>query len=155
MILLSPGPPLRKLFSKVLVAVLFFAPLVSIAAIAFRAGGVMDWHLTLKAVWLAVSMAFTGASTGVLVAISYTDWEWELPKRMLKVTGRFIMLGVMGLFFAAFATLMAVTRSGGSSAFVSEAPWSVLLPVGAVAGVLTYVLVRISAERLDRMEWKV
>jgi ABC-2 type transport system permease protein len=155
MILVSPASALRKLFSKSLVAVLFFAPLVTLAALAFRAGGVMGWQLAAKSIWLSVSMAFAGASVGVLLGVTCTDWEWTLPKRMLRVSGRLIMLGVMACFFALFAILLAVSRQTGRSDFLSEVPWSVVIPVGLIAGVLALALLRVAAYKLDEMEWKV
>jgi hypothetical protein len=155
MILLSPTSALRKLFSKTLVAVLFFVPLVAVAAVAFRAVGVMDWQLTLKSIWLSASMTFAGAAIGVLLGVAYTDWEWRIPKRMLRISGRLIMLGVMGLFFATFAIMMSVTRALGGSDSASEVPWSVLVPVGLVAAALTYALLRVAAHKMEEMEWKV
>jgi len=155
MILISPASALRKLFSKTLVSVLFFAPLVALAAVAFRAGGIMGWQLMAKSIWLSVSMAFAGAAVGVLLGVSYTDWEWTLPKRMLRVSGRLIMLGVMGAFFALFAILLAITRARGSSDFVSEVSWTVLIPVGLIAGGLAFALLRVAAYKLEEMEWKV
>ncbi len=154
-ILVSPNSALRKLFSKILVAVLFFAPLATVAAVAFRAGGVMGWQLMAKSIWLSVSMAFAGAAAGVLLAVVYTDWEWKLPKRMLRVSGRLIMLGVMGGFFAGVAIFMSITRAPGHSESANEVPWSVLIPVGVGAAALTYALLRVSAHRLEEMEWEV
>jgi hypothetical protein len=155
MILVSPGRAMRKLFSKSLVAVLFFAPLTALAAVAFGAGGVIEWQLALKAIWLSTGMTFAGAAAGVLIGISYTDWEWEIPKRMLKVTGRFIMLGAMMVFFVLFGVLHAITRVRGSSDFVSEVPWLVIVPVGLIAGALAFALLKVAACKLEEMEWKV
>lgn len=155
MILVSPASALRKLFSKILVAVLFFAPLLAVAALAFRAGGIMGWQLTAKSVWLSLGMAFAGAAVGVLLGVSYTDWEWTLPKRMLRVSGRLIMLGVMASFFALFGILLAITRAMGNSDFVSEIPWLVVIPVGLAAGALAFALLKVAAYKLEEMEWKV
>jgi hypothetical protein len=155
MILVSPASAFRKLFSKTLVAVFFFAPLVTVAAVAFGAGGIMGWQLAAKSVWLSVSMSFAGAAVGVLLGVSYTDWGWTLPKRMLRVSGRLIMLGVMACFFALFGILLAITRETGSSDFVSKVPWSVVIPVGLAAGALTFTLLKVAAYKLQDMEWKV
>jgi hypothetical protein len=155
LILVSPASALRKLFSKALVAALFFAPLVTVAALAFRAAGILGWQLAAKSIWLSVGMAFAGAAVGVLLGVSYTDWEWTLPKRMLRVSGRLIMLGVMACFFVLFGILLAITRELGSSDFVSEIPWSVVIPVGLAAGALAFALLRVAAYKLEEMEWKV
>jgi hypothetical protein len=108
-----------------------------------------------KAIWLSVSMAFAGAAVGVLLGVIYTDWEWTLPKRMLRVSGRLIMLGVMALFFAFFGVMLGIARELGTSDFLSEVSWIIVIPVGLAALVLAFVLLKVAANKLEKMEWKV
>jgi hypothetical protein len=152
-LLASPYPAIRKLFAKLLVSAAFFIPLAAAAALAFRIGGIISWSMVLKATWFASCMTCVGGSLGLLLGVSYGDWEWELPKRMLRTSGRLLMLGVMGAFFAATAIFIGLA-SGLGLPLLSRAPWPALLGVGALAALVTYAVLRVSAARMEAMEWK-
>jgi hypothetical protein len=153
MILCSPHSAARKLFSKLLVSAFFFVPLASAAAIAFRVAGVIGWTAVPRAIWFATCMTFVGGSIGVLLALTYGDWEWEIPKRMLKTMGRLIMLGVMGAFFAGTAIMLAATSASGRTWFLNSGPLPVFTIGSLLAAVLTYVFLRLASGRMESMEW--
>jgi len=153
LILSSPHSPMRKLFSKLLVSVFFFIPLAAAGAVAFRAAGVIDWSLVPRALWFACCMTFLGGSIGVMLAMIYGDWQWEIPKRMLRTSGRIFMLGVMGAFFAVLSTVLAGRSTGTAVEFLSRTPISLLLLGAFLTGLLTYLFLRIACTRLERMEW--
>jgi hypothetical protein len=115
----------------------------------------MHWELAVKAIWLASCMTFVGASLGVLLGISYTDWEWEIPKRMLKISGRLMMLGLMGSFFATTAIVLATFSHHGSLQSFDRIPRIVFAAAGIAAALITYILVRVSAHKMEKMEWKI
>jgi hypothetical protein len=153
LILSAPRSTMRKLFAKLLVAAMFFTPLATAGAVAFGAAGFITWPEVLRAAWLAVCMTFVGGSIGVMLAILYGDWHWEIPKRMLRTSGRFFMLGVMGAFFAVTAVMVGAMSAGVGRRLLAETPVSVLVLVSVVSGGLTYVFMKVAVSRMDRMEW--
>jgi hypothetical protein len=153
LILSAPRSTMRKLFSKLLVSALFFAPLATAGAFAFRAAGFITWAMVPRAVWFAVCMTFLGGSIGVMLAMLYGDWQWEIPKRMLKTSGRLFMLGVMGAFFGAIAVVAAAGSPTTGRRLLAETPGPVLVLIGLLVAALTYVFMKIAASRMDRMEW--
>jgi hypothetical protein len=155
MVLMSPCSSSRKMFSKLLVPVLFFVPLTAVLAVTFSVIGLAGWVFVLKGVWTAACMAFIGASVGLLLGITYTDWEWEIPKRMLRTSGRLMMLGVMGTFFAAAAIVVAALSSAGKVYAPDALPWGVFAAAGLATALITFVLVKVSAGKMERMEWKI
>jgi hypothetical protein len=155
LILCSPRSTVRKLFSKLLVSALFFIPLAAAAAVAFRAAGVIGWAMVPRVLWFASCMTLIGGGIGVLLAVSFGDWQWEIPKRMLKTSGRLLMLGVMGAFFGVIAIVVAGRSLGSGMDLLARAPRTVLLLGGGVTGLLTYVFLRIASDRMDHMEWTV
>jgi hypothetical protein len=100
-------------------------------------------------------MTFLGGSVGVMLAMLYGDWQWEIPKRMLKTSGRIFMLGVMGAFFAVISMFLAGSPRGEGAGFLTQPPRTVLLLGAAATGLLTYVFLRVACTRLERMEWTV
>jgi hypothetical protein len=155
LILCSPRSPMRKIFSKLLVSAFFFIPLAAAAAVAFRAAGVIGWAMVPRALWFASCMTILGSGIGVMLAMVYGDWQWEIPKRMLKTSGRLLMLGVMGAFFAVIAITVAASSTGAGMRLLARTPKTGLLLGGVFTGLLTYVFLRIASARLERMEWKV
>jgi ABC-2 type transport system permease protein len=152
-LLAAPSRSLAKLGGKFSLAVSFFVPLASAVALGFGAAGSISWPMVAKSIWLAACFAALGASLGVLLGISYADWEWDTPKRMIKVTGRLALVGVMGAFFAAvgFSVKAFVSRGAVPKPDVS---WVVLVPLGAAAALAAYSILFISSKKMDRMEWK-
>jgi hypothetical protein len=155
LMLCAPHSPMRKLFSKLLVSVLFFVPLAAAAALAFRAAGVISWAAVPRALWLASCMTFIGSAIGVMLAMTYGDWQWEIPKRMLKTSGRLLMLGVMGAFFAAITIIVSGTAAVAGAGLLTRTPVAVLAIGGLLTGILTYVFLRVACARLEGMEWKI
>jgi hypothetical protein len=152
-LLAAPCSAGRKLVSKLLVPLLFFIPLAVMIALVLRVTGIIDWVFALRLVWVAACSTCVGGSTGILLGVTYADWEWEMPKRMLRTTGRLVMLAVIALFFAAIAILVSasallrnVTPSGGVD-------WGILVFGSIVAGAVTLILLRLSAKKIRRMEW--
>jgi hypothetical protein len=154
-VLCAPASGVRKLFSKLLVSALFFIPLAAVAALGFRAAGFLEWAMVPRAIWFAACMTFLGSSIGVMLAMTYGDWQWEIPKRMLKTSGRLLMLGVMGTFFGAIAIVASALSPSAGLRVLTEASWSSLLVGSALVVFLTYVFLRIAASRMERMEWTV
>jgi hypothetical protein len=144
---------MRKLFSKLLVSAFFFIPLAAAGAVAFCLAGFIDWGMVPRALWFAACMTFLGGSIGTTLAMSYGDWQWEIPKRMLKTSGRILMLGVMGAFFAVISALLAGRSRGAGMGFLTHTPHTVLLLGTLVTVALTYLFLRLASARLERMEW--
>jgi hypothetical protein len=155
LMLCAPRSSMRKLFSKLLVSALFFVPLAAGAAVAFRAAGVIGWAAVPRVLLFSACTTFLGGGIGVMLAMKYGDWQWEIPKRMLKTSGRFVMLGIMGAFFAVITIVVAAHSAGHSVKALAHIPNSLLLLATAAGGLLTYVLLRIASIRMDKMEWKV
>jgi hypothetical protein len=154
LILCAPRSAMRKLLSKLLVSALFFIPLAAVAAVAFRAAGIIDWVLVPKAIWFAACMTFLGGGVGVVLALTYGDWQWDLPKRMLRTSGRFLMLGVMGALFAVTAAVVSGRPQGTGVRFLTNAGAAPIVAASALVVAVTYSLIRIAAHRMERMEWK-
>ncbi len=154
LILCSPRSPARKIFSKLLVSVLFFIPLAAVAAVGFRAAGLIGWALVPRALWFASCMTFLGGGIGVMLALIYGDWQWEIPKRMLRMSGRLLLLGVMGAFFGVIAITVAGSATGTGIQLLAQTSKIGLLLGTVVTVLLTYGFLRIATDRLERMEWK-
>jgi ABC-2 type transport system permease protein len=154
-LLTAPCSAVRKLASKLLVSVIVFTALAVVIAIVFGATGLVTWRMLPKLIWLAVCMSCVGGSVGILLGIHYTDWEWEIPKRMLTMAGRFIMLAVMALFFIGVAITISGSGSVDSGPLAGTAGWTVLILIGAVAAAAAAGLLKVSARKLERMEWPI
>jgi hypothetical protein len=152
-ILCIPRSAMRKIFSKLLVSPFFFVPLAAAAAVAFRAAGIIGWGLVSKAVWLAACMSLVGGGVGIVLALSYGDWQWETPRRMLRTTGRFLMLGVMAIFFAAMTIVVSSGAARTDANFLEKSPPMLLIVITAACAAFTLALVRTAAARIERMEW--
>lgn len=154
-LLTAPCSAARKLGSKLLVSVIVFTALAVVIAIVFGATGLVAWNMLPKLIWLAVCMSCVGGSVGILLGIHFTDWEWEIPKRMLTMTGRFIMLAVMALFFIGVAITISTSGSISSAPLAGTAGWTVLALIGAFAAAGTIGLLMVSARKLERIEWHI
>lgn len=152
-VLAAPCSAMRKLTSKLLVPTLFFVPLASGIAFALAAMRIVEWSFLFEAVWLASCTSCIGGSAGILLGVSYADWEWEIPKRMLRTSGRLLMLGIMAIFFMGVAILVSAAVPVESASMSRAAGWIVLPAGSVVAVVVSTCLLRISAKKLDRMEW--
>jgi ABC-2 type transport system permease protein len=152
-LLTAPCSAIRKLGSKLLVSVIVFTALAVV--IVFGATGLVAWSMLPKLIWLAICMSSAGGSVGILLGIHFTNWEWEIPKRMLTMTGRFIMLAVMALFFIGVAITISGSGSVSSAPLAGTAGWTVLALVGGVTAAATAGLLTVSARKLERMEWPI
>lgn len=153
-LLIAPSSSLKKLLAKLLVSASFFVPLASAVVVAFRIAGLVDWFFVPKAIWLAACLTALGASLGLLIGISYADWEWDIPKRMIKTWGRLILMFGATLFLVAAGFALRVFSSRGAMTTGVDAGWVVLLLVTAGAAIPTYLFLRVSSKKMDRMEWK-
>jgi ABC-2 type transport system permease protein len=154
-ILSAPCPSMRKLVSKLLISVCFFVPLAVVIGFILSIADIVEWSSLPKMIWLAACMSCTGGSIGIFLGISYTDWEWEIPKRMLRTAGRMIMLAIMLIFLIAVA--LTIRRSGTvrDRSGSGLGGWFVYPVIGVVAAAVTGGFLRLSADKLDEMEWKI
>jgi hypothetical protein len=153
LILCAPRSAFRKMFSKLLVSALFFIPVASAGALGFRAAGFITWAMVPRAIWFAACMTFLGGSIGIMLAMTYGNWQWEIPNRMLKTSGRLFMLGVMGTFFGVIAVMVTGGPSAAGKQFLAETSGFMLAITTLAVGGLTYVFVRIAESRMEHMEW--
>jgi hypothetical protein len=102
-------------------------------------------------------MSVVGSSLGVTIGIHYANWDWDIPKRMIRVTGRLVMAGVLGGFFAGTAILMGVvSRRGHEAVFgpVTQGPAVVAAAILLLMALLfAYGFITLAARKLRRMEW--
>ena len=153
LILAAPCSTVRKLISKLMVPLFSFIPLALAIAFLLRGTGTVGWPFALKLVWVATCTTCVGGSAGILLGVTYADWEWEMPKRMLRTTGRLVMIGTMAFFFAVIAVLAQVSALARNLGPSGEADWIILAAVSVGAGVATVVLLGRAAKKLRTMEW--
>lgn len=152
-LLAAPSSSSRKLLALLTVSASFFVPLAAAIALVFRLAGIVAWPFVLKAAWLSACFTALGSSIGLLVGLTFGDWEWDTPKRMLKVSGRLVMLGAVMVLFAGMGVAVG-SLSARTTLSESEITWPVLAVATALAGILTYVVLLASAARMNRTEWK-
>jgi hypothetical protein len=155
MIMTAPCSAIRKLLSKLLVSVFFFTALTSAIALGLRITGLIGWPYWFKLTWFAGCVTCVGSAIGIFMGITYADWEWEMPKRMLRTSGRLLMLGIMAAFFVVIAILVSASSAAQSRSLPVPAPWLIFGAGGLLAALITYGLLRAAAAKLDRMEWKI
>lgn len=151
-LLMAPMSPKGKMWSLVALSASFFIPLAAAIAVVFRLAGVVAWPFVLKAVCLSACFTLLGSSIGLLVAVTFGDWEWDTPKRMLRASGRLVALGAVMVVFAGMGIAVG---SLSKTATLSEArmTWPVLAGAAALSGLLSYLMLTASAARVRRMEW--
>jgi len=150
MILVAPLSPLRKILSKLVAALMLFLPVVFAISIAFGVMGVVEKIDILKLVIIALTMGSAGASIGVFLGITYGNWEWEIPKKMLHGRGRLILIAILAGFFGSLSFTSAALARSHSQITIG---WNlVALAVGASAAVLA-IFLGLSARRIRSMEW--
>gem|GEM_PF-2291108 len=158
-ILLAPVGVKRKLWAKFLLPLTVFVALGWALVLVFKAAGLLLWTLAGYALFVVPCMAAVGSSLGVTIGLYYGNWEWDIPKRMISTTGRLVMAGVLGGFFAATAILMRVLARRGYSDvlhYIASGPRAVgAIVLLLVAALLAYMLIGVAARRLHRMEWKI
>ena len=157
-ILCAPVPVKRKLAAKFMLPVTVFVPIGLALALVFRAADLVSWAFVGFAVWVIPCMSVVGSSLGVVIGLFYANWDWDIPKRMITVTGRLVMGGFLGGFLAGTAILMGgISRRGYAAVFgplmagPRVAGAAILL---LVALLVAYLLITLAARKLDRMEWK-
>jgi ABC-2 type transport system permease protein len=150
----APCSAKRKLASKLLVSVFFFVPLAFVITLAFLIAGILDWAHLIKLVWIAASVSCMGGGFGILLAVYYGDWEWDIPRKMLRTSGRLVMAGVMVCFFIAFAVAFSASSGSRGISISGLADWIVFPSIGLLAAAVTSILIRLSAAKVERMEWK-
>jgi hypothetical protein len=157
-VLCAPVPVRRKLAAKFMLPVTFFVPLGWALSFILRAAGLVSWTFVGYAAFIIPCMSVIGSSLGVTIGLFYADWEWDIPKRMITTTGRLVMAGVLGGFFAGTAILMGVVARRGHAevfGFIMRGPRVVAAAVFLLAALLiAYLLISLASGRLERMEWK-
>jgi hypothetical protein len=157
-VLCAPVPVRRKLAAKFMLPVTFFVPLGWALSVILRAAGLVSWTFVGYAAFIIPCMSVIGSSLGVTIGLFYADWEWDIPKRMITTTGRLVMAGVLGGFFAGTAILMGVVARRGHAevfGFIMRGPRVVAAAVFLLAALLiAYLLISLASGRLERMEWK-
>jgi hypothetical protein len=157
-VLCAPVPVRRKLAAKFMLPVTFFVPLGWALSFILRAAGLVSWTFVGYAAFIIPCMSVIGSSLGVTIGLFYADWEWDIPKRMITTTGRLVMAGVLGGFFAGTAILMGVVARRGHAevfGFIMRGPGVVAAAVFLLAALLiAYLLISLASGRLGRMEWK-
>ena len=157
-ILCAPVPVKRKLAAKFMFPVTVFVPLGWALTVIFKAAGLVSWTFVGYAVWIIPGMSVVGSSLGLVIGLFYANWDWDIPKRMISVTGRLVMGGIFGGFLAGTAILMGVvSRRGYAAVFGSMMSGSRV--AGAAILLLTalliaYLLILLASRKLERMEWK-
>ncbi|HVP57517.1 MAG TPA: hypothetical protein VMU02_05430 [bacterium] len=152
-LLAAPRSSLRKLAAKSQVAVNFFVILTWALLAGFCAAHVIPWHLALKAAWLSAFSTVLGAAIGVPIGLTFADWEWELPKRMVKMAGRFVLILAGGAYIVGAGALLGVFSATKERVANPEIGWLHLLALGAGAAILAAAALLISARKMDKMEW--
>jgi hypothetical protein len=154
LIMSAPRSAARKLLSKLLVPAVFFVPLAALAALGFRVAGFIGWDLAPKVIWFSACMTFVGGSVGVMLAMFYGNWQWEIPKQMLKTPGRLLMLGVMGAFFAAIGVILSEMSPNSGVRLLADARGPAFVLATGLMAALTYLFMGIAVKRMEGMEWK-
>ena len=133
--LLAPRPSVRKLAGKLLVGrdLLRLAHLGPACRSSPRPR-VIGWGLALKAAWLALWSAVLGSGLGVAIGLVFADWEWDIPKRMVKTVGRLLLVLVGGLYFVAAGFALGVFSAGSRGAVVPDVGWGRLVIAGGGIG---------------------
>ncbi|MGD9400940.1 MAG: hypothetical protein PVF95_01600 [bacterium] len=157
-ILCAPVTVKRKLAAKFMLPVTVFIPIGWALTLVFKGAGLVSWAFVSYAVWIVPGMSVVGSSVGVVIGMYFANWDWDIPKRMITVTGRLVMAGVLGGFFAGTAILMGAISSRGPESVLGGVMSGPLL-VGAAIGILiallvAYIFITLAARRLSRMEWK-
>jgi hypothetical protein len=155
MLLAAPVSAFRKMAAKLLVPVFFFAPLASLVIIGFRATGAVGWRFVPAAIWFSVCAAVVGGAAGLLIGITHADWEWDNPRRMLKVSGRLLMLAIVVVFFVVMMALPGMRQSQPGMMQDATAALGTSAVVGVGAVISVYLLLLTAARRLRSMEWKI
>jgi hypothetical protein len=106
------------------------------------------------AIWLAACATVVGGAAGVLLGLGYTDWEWDNPRRMLKVSGRMLMLAIMMAFFIVIMVGLRTPEAGAGIVSGWAAVLRFMILTGTPAAAVTYVLLRVSAGKLRALEWR-
>jgi hypothetical protein len=153
LLLVAPRSSLRKLAAKSLVAVGFFVALTWALLAGFGATHVIGWKLAFKAGWLSASSTILGASLGITIGLAFADWEWDIPKRMIKLAGRLALVLVGGAYFVVAGAVLGIFSSGSRGAVQPDVRWTHLVAIAAGSAVLAAAALLFSARRMDKMEW--
>ncbi len=156
-ILCAPLPVKRKLAAKFMLPVTVFVPLGWALAFAFRLAGMVSWSFVALAALIIPCMSVVGSSFGITLGIFYANWDWDIPKRMITVTGRLVMAGVLGGFFVTTIILMGLVAGKGYGSVlrsVAARPKAAGAAVLLLAALLVaYAFITLAARKLERMEW--
>jgi ABC-2 type transport system permease protein len=157
-VLLAPASSLKRLGAHLAVSASFFSALGVALATVFGLAGFLDWLSVAKAAWLAACFALVGSSAGILMAVSFGDWEWDTPKRMMRLAGRLVSVGVLlGLFGLVGLALGFFSGQAGQAGLPPglNLPWRALVAGAAAAALLAGILMAASVAKVSRMEWRV
>ncbi len=152
-LLCAPVSSKRKILGKSIMPPMIFIPLAWAMAILIKIVGLADWGFVLKSAWIVIWTSIVGTSVGALLGISFGNWEWDIPKRMVRTRGRIAMAIILGLYFAAIQVIIRIPTNSllGKSEIIEKLGLMVLLPAASL--VIAYTLVKISSRKLDSMEW--
>jgi hypothetical protein len=158
-VLCAPLADKRKLAAKFMLPVSFFVPLGWALALVFRVSGLVSWTFIGYAVWIIPCMAVVGSSVGVAIGLFFANWDWDIPKRMISTTGRLVMAGMLGGFFAGTSILIGMVARRGYDAvfgFILSGPGTITAAIFLLIALLVaYVLISVASRKLGRMEWKI
>ena len=152
-LLLAPSTPRRKLASQLAVSLSLFVPLAVALTAVFGLARAIPWNVVVKTSLLAVCFAAAGSSLGLWVGISFADWEWDTPKRMLKATGRLLGIGAALALFAILGIALGAL-SGRGRDLAGGLPWTVLALSVGVTAIFAYLVLLAASAKMRRMEWK-
>jgi hypothetical protein len=136
-----------------------FVPLGLALTLIFKAAGLVSWTFVGYAVWIIPGMSVVGSSLGVTIGLFYANWDWDIPKRMITVTGRLVMVGILGGFFVGTVILMGVISERGYAAVFgpimsgSRVAGAAMLMLLAL--LVAYLFITLASRKLERMEWKI
>jgi len=153
---LLPQHPLRLLSGKLLVAFLVNTLLAWIAVITIGIYFHHPFRIMLLAMVISLSISGAMSAHGLFFGVSFANFSWDHPKRMIKQSGSLLMsistmalFGivsgfVVGLFYIGQNLDMAVTSLellSAGIAFIASA-------------IIAIIMTALASHRFSRMEWE-
>jgi hypothetical protein len=157
-ILLAPASSLKRLSAHLALSASFFTALAAVLATVFGLAGFLNWLSVAKAAWLAACFALIGSAAGILMALSFGDWEWDTPKRMMRISGRLVSVGILLALFGLLGLALGFFSGHGGNAGLPprpDLPWRALAAGSAAAAILAGLLMAASVAKVSRMEWRI
>ncbi|MFZ5515807.1 MAG: putative ABC transporter permease subunit [Candidatus Zhuqueibacterota bacterium] len=153
---LLPQSPFRLLSGKLLVAFLFNTLLAWIAVITIGIYFHHPFRITVLA--LVISLAISGALSahGLFFGVSFANFSWDHPKRMIKQSGSFLMsissmvlIGIIGGFAVGLFYI-------GKSLEMATASLELLAAGVALiaSAIIAIIMTMLAVHRFSHMEWE-